>query len=289
MNKYTHIVEKCSAFLRAGSSVRLKRHNYTMSEAYWKLRDGKGLVSSYDQKTLQLLSEMITLFRRRLGYPVRIDMVDYLRFGEERNSMLHNFELFRDIVGAGQNPEYMYENHYVVAVERVLKRRIGKNYLYLNSDEYIRFWNSLSLDDMQQELYKEDSIYAKELEWYDSLSDEEKKKTLPPGSGDGFFRDKIWQIRTDLEHRSSKNANISLRLNFIWDIPSITNEKHRNIINNNMNVIDRWVLFKNDIKQKKEAGVIVYKDRVTSHYANILSEIQMFDIKEFEDKKNSEE
>ena len=215
MKKYTHITGRCSGFLRTGVSVRLKRHNYTMSEAYWRLREGKGIVSSYDQETLISLSKMITQFRRRMGYPVRIDMLDYLRFEEERDSILRNFELFRDIVGAGQNPEYMYENHYVVAVERVLKRRIGENYLYLNSDEYIRFWNSLSLDDMQQELYKEDSIYAKELEWYDSLSDEEKKKMLPPGSVDGFFRDKIWQIRTDLEHRSSKYADIGLRLNFI--------------------------------------------------------------------------
>ena len=159
----------------------------------------------------------------------------------------------------------------------------------LNPDEYIRFWQSLSLDDLQDELDKENSIFEKQLEWYNSLSDEDKKKTMPPGSSDGFYLDKLWQIRTDLEHRSSKYADIGLRLNFIWDIPSQTNEEHRNIINNNMNVIDRWVLFKNDIKQKKEAGVIVYKDRVTSHYANILSEIQMFDIKEFENLNFDEE
>ena len=113
MKKYTHITGRCSGFLRTGVSVRLKRHNYTMSEAYWRLREGKGIVSSYDQETLISLSKMITQFRRRMGYPVRIDMLDYLRFEEERDSILRNFELFRDIVGAGQNPEYMYENHYL--------------------------------------------------------------------------------------------------------------------------------------------------------------------------------
>ena len=99
----------------------------------------------------------------------------------------------------------------------------------------------------------------------------------------------IWQIRTDLEHRSSKYADIGLRLNFIWDIPTLTSQEHRNIIKNNMSVIERWVQFKDKIRQKKEGGGIVYKDRVISEYDNILSQIQIFDIKRFENKKNSEE
>ena len=56
-----------------------------------------------------------------------------------------------------------------------------------------------------------------------------------------------------------------------------------------MSVIERWVQFKDKIRQKKEGGGIVYKDRVISEYDNILSQIQIFDIKRFENKKNSEE
>lgn len=278
MKKYTHITGRCSGFLRTGVSVRLKRHNYTMSEAYWRLREGKGLISAYDQETLELLSKMITQFRRRLGYPVRIDILDYLRYAEERNEMLHNYELLRDVVGGGTQPEYMYENHYVVAVKRVLKKRIGENYLDLNSDEYIRFWESLSLDDMQDELYKEDSIYEEELDLYNSLSDEDKENTIPPGSNSVFERDKLWQIRTDLEHRSSKNADIGPLLNYLWDIPSQTNEEHRNIIKNNMHVIARWVNFKEEVKSNKSKGGKIYNDNIIAEYDRIMSLFQKFDI-----------
>ena len=64
MVKYTHLTERCSGFLRTGAAWKLKEHGYTFSAAYWRLREGKGLMSAYDQESLKRWSSLITAVRR---------------------------------------------------------------------------------------------------------------------------------------------------------------------------------------------------------------------------------
>ena len=55
-----------------------------------------------------------------------------------------------------------------------------------------------------------------------------------------FVKDKVWQIRTGHDERSSVNAGINERLNFIWDIPSLTCQEHRNTYQKNQAVLDAY-------------------------------------------------
>ncbi|MBR5612302.1 MAG: hypothetical protein IKW43_04065, partial [Bacteroidaceae bacterium] len=96
MVKYTHLIERCSSFLRTGVAWKLKEHGYTFSEAYWRLRDGKGLLSSYDQESLKQWSSLITNVRRNTGSLSVLTPNDQKELKNKRESILVKMEAYRD-------------------------------------------------------------------------------------------------------------------------------------------------------------------------------------------------
>jgi hypothetical protein len=49
--KYTHITERCSSILRDFASSRIEQQTgQPVSRAYWRLRDGLGLLTIRDQR-----------------------------------------------------------------------------------------------------------------------------------------------------------------------------------------------------------------------------------------------
>lgn len=243
MVKYTHLIERCSSFLRTGVAWRLKEHGYSFSQAYWRLREGKGLLSSYDQESLKQLSCLITCVRRFTGPLKKLNPVDQRELNVKRDELLIKMEAYRDRLEAGANPQYLYDGTSPIVIEHVLSGIIG-NVRELDTEQQQEIWESLDVYKVKNEAafcMKEAEEYMKEYVQAEdkngmSTPDEWMKKIFCGK----FVKDKVWQIRTGHDERSSVNAGISQRLNFIWDIPTLTDEVHRNIYMKNQSVLDAY-------------------------------------------------
>ena len=116
MVKYTHLIERCSSFLRTGVAWRLKQHGYSFSQAYWRLREGKGLLSLYDQESLKQLSCLITYIRRFTGPLKKLNPVDQRELNVKRDKLLIKMEAYRDRLEAGTNPQYLYDETSAIVI-----------------------------------------------------------------------------------------------------------------------------------------------------------------------------
>ena len=243
MVKYTHLIERCSSFLRTGVAWRLKQHGYSFSQAYWRLREGKGLLSSYDQESMKQWSSLITCVRRFTGPLKKLIPADQRELNVKREELLAKMEEYRDRLEAGSNPLYLYDRTYPVIFEHVLSGIIG-NVRELDSVQQQEIWESLDVDMVKNEAL----LCMKEVEEYMKVyaQAEDKNGMLTPDEWiknkfcGKFVKDKVWQIRTGHDERSSVNAGISQRLNFIWDIPTLTYHEHRNIYQKNQAVLDAY-------------------------------------------------
>lgn len=243
MVKYTHLIERCSSFLRTGVAWRLKEHGYSFSQAYWRLREGKGLLSSYDQESMKQWSSLITCVRRFTGPLKKLTPADQRELNVKRDELLAKMEEYRDRLEAGSNPLYLYDRTSPVIFEHVLSGIIG-NVRELDSVQQQEIWESLDVDMVKNEAL----LCMKEVEEYMKVyaQAEDKNGMLTPDEWiknkfcGKFVKDKVWQIRTGHDERSSVNAGISQRLNFIWDIPTLTYHEHRNIYQKNQAVLDAY-------------------------------------------------
>jgi hypothetical protein len=222
---------------------RLKEHGYSFSQAYWRLREGKGLLSSYDQESLKQLSSLITCVRRFTGPLKKLTPVDQRELNVKRDELLIKMEAYRDRLEAGVNPQYLYDGTSPIVIEHVLSGIIG-NVRELDTEQQQEIWESLDVDKVKNEAafcMKEAEEFMKEYVQAEDKNgmptpDEWMKKRFCGK----FVKDKVWQIRTGHDERSSVNAGISQRLNFIWDIPTLTDEVHRNIYMKNQAVLDAY-------------------------------------------------
>ena len=243
MVKYTHLIERCSSFLRTGVAWRLKQHGYSFSEAYWRLRDGKGLLSSYDQESLKQWSCLITSVRRNTGALRTLSPADRGELNSKREEILLKMEAYRNLLEFGNKPKYLYDGISPTVVEHVLSGIIG-NVRVLDTEQQQQIWESLDVDKVKNEAafcMKEAEEYVKE---YAQSEDKEGMPTPDEWMKNRFcgkfVKDKVWQIRTGHDERSSVNAGINERLNFIWDIPSLTCQEHRNTYQKNQAVLDAY-------------------------------------------------
>lgn len=243
MVKYTHLIERCSSFLRTGVAWRLKQHGYSFSEAYWRLRDGKGLVSSSDQESLKQWSSLITCVRRFTGPLKKLNPADQRELNIKREELLMKMEAYRDRLEAGTNPHYLYNETSAVIFEHVLSGTVG-NVRELDVFQQQEIWESLDVDMVENEAL----LCMKEAEEYMKVYAQAENKDGMPMPDEWmknrfcgkFVKDKVWQIRTGHDERSSVNAGIGQRLNFIWDIPTQTDQEHRNIYIKNQTILDSY-------------------------------------------------
>ena len=212
-----------------------------MSAAYWRLREGKGLVSLYDQETFRLCSNLITTIRRFIGSPIPLPKAQYMKFKELKEQKLSELESYRTIIASGIQPYKFSDGIEQTPIERVITGYIGKDLIDLSPEEEMDVWIKIDsdFDNFLKQLSIEQEKYIKEWEAYNNLQLEKQKTTLKPGSGeDLLICNKVWQIRTDFENRSSKGAKINETLLYIWDIPSQTDDEHRSILEEIQQIYD---------------------------------------------------
>lgn len=100
--KYTHITAKVSPIVRAISKWRMDvTCGITLSEAYWRLCEGKGLVNRQDKELLDIWSDIVTLCRRFTGAPLPIDYELSKELRGIRNDLFERMEKYRDWLAKG--------------------------------------------------------------------------------------------------------------------------------------------------------------------------------------------
>lgn len=253
MVKYTHLIERCSGFLKTGVAWKLKEHGYTFSEVYWRLREGKGLLSSYDQESLKMWSNLITSVRRDTGALKTLSSEDQTKLKEKRNKLLDKMESYRNKLENGSMPEYIYKDTHPSIIEHILINTIGDP-KDMDVSQQLKIWKEIDIEKIKLEAKFCMKKYQEYIDEYESSSIEKRKTMLIPEEWishnfkDTFLKDKIWQIRTGHDNRSSIKANINKKLYFIWDIPKVTNNMHREIYVKNKFMLESYKNLKNEAK-----------------------------------------
>ena len=234
MVKYTHLTERCSGFLRTGAAWKLKEHGYTFSAAYWRLREGKGLMAAYDQESLKRWSSLITGVRRGTAPVGKLKSEDQAALKAKKESLLQRMEEYRDWLEQGARPQYLHDGTSPMVMEHLLAMRVGDPREATPAQQQ-EIWESLDINSIIREAeqcLKDIKTYADN---YAAASDERKGMMQKPEEwtayhfGRRFVKEKVWQIRTGHDERSSVGAGINDRLNFIWNIPSRTDNNHRTV------------------------------------------------------------
>lgn len=317
--KYTHLIEKCSSVFRTMTKWRLQETcGYTLSETYWRLREGRGLLSYFDQETLELWSQLITQFRRFAGSPLAIDRECYNSIGDTKSKLLDEMEEYRTWLADGVQPGYLGDS--LLFVCEVVQEHFlnnGKKWQEMNESELLEYLRGIDYDvllkradEVQEHFRQHCKICEKCIE---NLEEEERELTmrlkkkeisekeytkeirkikkaikmneypllafydLEGNRSENFMPvepDKVWQIRTDIDHRSSKDARISATLNLIWNVASKSTDEHRKIIDENMKVMSEFRGWKADIVAKNKAHKEKYGKSMLYEQNEILGRLK---------------
>ena len=278
MVKYTHLTERCSGFLRTGAAWKLKEHGYTFSAAYWRLREGKGLMSAYDQESLKRWSSLITAVRRGTAPVGKLKSEDQAALKAKKESLLQRMEEYRDWLEQGARPQYLHDGTSPMVMEHLLAMRVGDPREATPTQQQ-EIWESLDIDSIIREAeqcLKDIKTYADN---YAVASDERKGMMQKPEEwtayhfGRHFVKEKVWQIRTGHDERSSVGAGINDRLNFIWNIPSRTDNNHRTVYEADLVQLESY-------RQWKEANSMagVPYEMMLSKVQNVLDNIRIPDF-----------
>lgn len=278
MVKYTHLIERCSSFLRTGVAWKLNEHGYTFSEAYWRLREGKGLLSGYDRESLNIWASLITSVRRNTAAAIKLNPEDQAYLKEKRSCILDRMEAYRDKLENGCKPKYLYDNSFPFVVEHLMVMRVGDPRKASSSEQQV-IWKSMDIDSLQTEVGECMKAITEYETQYATATDNEKQDMPNPEEwatntfAAKFIKDKVWQIRVGHDDRSSVGAGINDRLLFIWDIPSMTDERHRMIYEEIRLKLESYQQWKdnNNIKD------ISYED-ILSRAKDVLNYIQIPDF-----------
>ena len=86
--------------------------------------------------------------------------------------------------------------------------------------------------------------------------------------------DKVWQIRTDMERRSSINARINSIMNWMFMVLDRCTSEHKKIIENNERIIDEFISWKMKTKESLKAKETI-KDNCYEIISELISKIQV--------------
>lgn len=283
--KYTHLIAPCNSAARAVTAARLQKVcGSTISDAYWRLTSGKGLLTKFDAETYNLWSDIITRVRRYTNSPLPLG-VDYrqpeIDFKEEldtyRSGLLERMEEYREWLFHGGEvyrlPDYTPELPYIfVEVAMAELMGGGKDPILMDRDEQLAAAAAIKFDDiisLAQEFAKNAPWVMKAWANFQKLR---QTKGVDPdiikgaylfyhGEQNGWlastkhqsFRkhDKVYQIRTNFENRKSDSEIIRSTLYLIWDVQQLTDDETRAVIDNDIAILDEMATWKRETKEHK--------------------------------------
>lgn len=309
-NKYTHLIERVAGLPKALSADVLKRlTGLPLAQNYWRLREGKGLLNTLDQASLDMWSKLISDVRRFTGSPVALPnrLMDEIRI--EREQLLNRMEQYRTWLSRGSSPIYHYDSYQHggcryrrQALELALSSWLKSKGIDLTESPDSCLWTMSSSDKeawrqrprslvdrilkeqliVWPEVYNEASQICKDIQRVIDRNEQSRKRSeavlqdersseaekteaarildevnrINPLGDSGvmdtrhfFYIDEIWQIRTDMDNRSSIDAAINALLLWICDIPSLTTE-HRHIYRQNQDKVNAYKEWKSLMRKQ---------------------------------------
>lgn len=175
---------------------------------------------------------------------------------------------------------YIYGNAHPSIIEHIMINTIGDP-KELNVSQQQKIWEGIDIEKIKSDAKLCMKKVHEYIDRYKSSSIEIRKTMLTPEEWishnfrDTFLKDKIWQIRTGHDNRSSIKADINKKLYFIWDIPKVTDDTHREIYVKNKFMLDSYKNWKNEAKTSNTK--IEYDNMVsTVNYILDLIEIPQF-------------
>jgi len=278
--KYTHRIEKCCQLLKALCYVTLEKYTGdTLSCAYWRLREGKGLLTYEDKSMLDIWSKQITKVRRYCSSPKGLPLKEYEILKKKRNDLLEKMEKYRDWLAVGSKPIYLTDQTHHDDSNITLDITVTHLYpdiVCADIETQKEFWRSRPFDKIlieDEKIYKKLNPVFKSSQTLADAIDIIYEKTnynfLP--------YNKVWQIRTDMERRSSKDAFINSTMNWMRMILHRCKHGHTQIILENERIINDFVEWKMKAKERINA-----KEKVNDDFfriiLNTLDKIQVPDI-----------
>lgn len=260
--KYTHITERVSSIIKAFASLQIEQQTSdTVSAAYWRLREGKGLLTPFDRESLDQWCQIITDVRKYAASPYPLEDKLRQQLKDRRESLIEKMEEYRDWIAFGSIPTYMYENCTHPNITKITLEYclsgmlVRKSGMFPNEipAEELKGW--LKEIDIQELIYLSNDYATK----FPNLADYQLRYYISEFKGwpAGFKElqaDKAWQIRTDMEHRSSVGAKINERLAWIHEVETKTTE-HREVITQCMVAMLQFKIW----KEKQRAAIKMAK------------------------------
>lgn len=256
--KYTHITERCSSILRDFASSRIEQQTgQPVSRAYWRLRDGLGLLTISDSETLGMWCDLITHVRKYTGSPVSLYSNFRDKLKDKRDALIDKMEEYRSWLTFGSMPTYFYDNFENTAVAKILLEyalsgilcgKSGMSAYEIPAEELKGWLDKIDTNDLigiARHFYPQFNINLAEYQLREYIKTNGAWNT-------GFHEleaDKAWQIRTDMEHRSSIGAKINERL--LWfDRIKDKSTDHKDSIMQNLATIKVHRIWKEKEKQR---------------------------------------
>ena len=231
--KYTHITARVYKTAKEISICQLKKYcGCTLSDAYWRMEEGKGLVSLYDQESFETWSELMNgvLHIKPLSRLMPIEYDDFCAF---RSNIWDRMEAYRRWLDRGSDPLYIRHIAMSIGIEDI--------FLYHAAERLFNFERGAENDDEMKEKLIVDSIRlsdAFERRRQEQIDNGEKPDNL-------YVRyTGVYQIRADYSHKVSDSEEIRHRLDGIWSVPNKTSKEHREIYRRNASVIAEFNKYK---------------------------------------------
>ena len=227
--KYTHITARVYGTAKDVSICQLRKYcNCTLSEAYWRLNDGKGLMSLYDQESFSLWSELMNEVAV-IKSSIPLQKFEYEWLFSARYRVWHNMESYRVWLENGSSPIYISD----IASSNGLE----SFFIYRALEQLYDFKTGFPNDD---EMIQE--VIDRAFTFSDSFN-RHCQEQIDKGEEPDEIRipyNKVYQIRADFGHKTSDSQNIRYLLDGIWKVSDKTSEEHRKIYDHNSKVVQRY-------------------------------------------------
>ena len=258
--KYTHVTARTNSALKGLSVCTLEEVcNGTLSWAYRRLSAGHGLITAYDQETFELLTRLINAVRR-ITSPVSLSPQDYANFIGAREKVLTELEAYRTYVDNGSNPVYLDDiftpeerNAYIISVYGRKDLSAARSHLLRN----------------RQHLKARMSRVVSEAE---------------KGVLSTVLHDTVYQIRADYSNKKSDSVFIRGLLDGIVDVPSKTNSEARKIMEDDIQIIRDFMVWREGVKARKKSEILLFEEENNlTHLHETLKKIR---IPEYQAEQN---
>lgn len=278
--KYTHITARTTALAKAIANVRIPLiTGRPISETYWRFRDGKYVLTAKDGDFLIRFSALITRIRRNLFFPNLPDEKGKAYGIKQehttiRSDILDLIEKIREVIEKGSMPYYLpaicnAETHFIETAIALLINNTQKLDDQKFLEEFIKNVDlkalaSIAINLQKDYLEQAPIVENRRISPYNWL----KQKEYPM-----FAYSVKWQIRTDFDHRSSKENHINSYLSFLWDADPLTrpeDETHMITVGELMDQFEG----QRGIANKAGSQKIIDKEKLSLHTKNCIKIMQ---------------